>query len=67
MFIILQTGCFQLWFLFKSDLRISNAGKQRNNQNFTLFNNVNLALPSLREGHLKLVVEIILSILCFPF
>ena len=54
MFIILQTGCIQLWFLFTSDLHISSAGKQRNNQNLTLFNNVNLALPSLHRGSLEI-------------
>ena len=27
MFIILKTGYFQVWFLYKSDLRISTAGK----------------------------------------
>ena len=37
MFIILKTDYFQLWFLIKNDLRISNAEKRiANNQNQTL-------------------------------
>ena len=36
MFITLETNYFQLWFLYKSDLNISAAGK-KNYLNLTLF------------------------------
>ena len=70
MFKTLKTDCFQLWFLHKSDLGISTAGKHIGIPNQILLTLekcyifhiidqilgtvVKRKLPSLFEGHLKL-------------